>query len=121
MKTFAGLFFAVLILASSSNAFAACSSRPIAHDDIYNMPKNTTLSILYSHLILNDDDPDLGSGDSIFAYVVGAPSTGSYCGIAPDGVCYQPPTNFTGLVSIPSQTEDECGNVDGSDILIFVQ
>lgn len=121
MKTFAGLFFALLLMASSSNAFAACSNRPTAHDDVYNMAKNTTLSIYYSNLSANDTDPDTSTGDTLSAYVVGAPSTGGYCGIAPDGVCYQPPTNFTGLVSIPAQVEDDCGNTDGSDILIFVQ
>ena len=121
MKTFAGLLFAVLVLASSSDAFAACSNRPTAHNDVYNMAKNTTLSILFSTLAANDTDPDKSTGDTLSAYVIGPPSTGTYCGIAPDGVCYQPPTNFTGLVAIPYQVEDDCGNTDGGDVLIFVQ
>ncbi|HEV2845566.1 MAG TPA: hypothetical protein VG477_12015 [Thermoanaerobaculia bacterium] len=122
MKTFAGLFFAVLVLASSSNAFAACTARPIAHDDVYNMPRNTNLSILFNDLVLNDDDTDVDAGmDSLSAWFSGPLSAGTICGIGPDGFCYRPPTNFTGLVSIPFEVQDNCGNVDGSDILIFVQ
>jgi hypothetical protein len=119
MKTFAGLFFATMVLASSSNAFAACSTPPIAHADAYNMPKNTYIIVYFNDLVLNDYDPDVNAGmDSLSAF--GIPSSG-VCGVGPTGFCYAPPTNFTGLVSIPYQVEDTCGNKDGGDILIFVQ
>lgn len=119
MKTFAGVCFATLFLVSASAAFSVCSSPPTANTDVYNMAKNTTLSIFNRDLVLNDTDPD--AGDSLFAYVSGYPSSGSWCGIAPDGYCYQPPTNFTGLVAIPYTTQDTCNNTDGGTILIFVQ
>lgn len=117
MKTLSKILFAGLILAPLSSAFAVCNTPPIANTDVYNMPKNTLLSILHSQIVANDYD---ANGDPLNAYVSGVPSTGSFCGIAPDGVCYQPPTNFTGLVSIPYQLTDGCNTVGGT-ILVNVQ
>lgn len=117
MKTFAKLFFAGLILAPFSNPAAACNTPPIANTDVYNIAKNTIVNIYHSTLKANDTD---ANGDPLSAYVSGVPSTGYFCGIAPDGVCYQPPTNFTGLVSIPYQLTDGCNTVGGT-ILVYVQ
>jgi hypothetical protein len=118
MKIFAGLIFVALALLSSSSAFANCTNAPIAHADVYNMAKNTTITIFYSNLVANDTDAD---GDPLTARVTGGPSTGFFCGSVPGtAFCYAPPTNFTGLVSIPYEVSDGC-NVDGGDILIFVQ
>lgn len=117
MKTFAKLFFAGLILAPFSNPAAACNTPPIANTDVYNIAKNTFVNIYHSTLKANDTD---ANGDPLSAYVSGVPSTGTFCGIAPDGVCYTPPTNFTGLVSIPYQLTDGC-NVVGGTVLVFVQ
>ena len=117
MKTFATLLFATLTLAPFASPAFACNTPPIAHTDTYNMPKNTILSIYHSAIVANDTD---ANGDPLNAYVSGVPSTGSFCGIAPDGVCYQPPTNFTGLVSIPYQLTDGCNTVGGT-ILVNVQ
>ncbi|HEX6898384.1 MAG TPA: Ig-like domain-containing protein [Thermoanaerobaculia bacterium] len=119
MKTFAGFCFATLFLVSASSAFAVCSSPPTANTDVYNMAKNTTLNIFDADLALNDTDPD--AGDSLTSYVSGYPSSGSWCGVAPGGWCYQPPTNFTGLVAIPYTVQDTCNNTDGGTILIYVQ
>jgi hypothetical protein len=119
VKTFAGLLFVALTLVSAPNAFAACTTPPIAHADAYNMAKNTYIIIYFNDLTLNDYDPDVSAGmDSLSAF--GIPATG-VCGVAPNGFCYQPPANFTGLVSIPYTVTDQCGNNDGGDILIFVQ
>jgi hypothetical protein len=117
MKTFAKLFFAGLILAPFSNPAAACNTPPIANTDVYNIAKNTIVNIYHSAIVANDTD---ANGDALSAYVSGVPSTGYFCGIAPDGVCYQPPTNFTGLVSIPYQLTDGCNTVGGT-ILVYVQ
>lgn len=109
---------ACLSLVTASSAFAVCSTPPIAHTDVYNIAKNTFVNIYDSAIVANDTDAD--AGDTLDAGVSGAPSTGTFCGIGPDGVCYAPPTNFTGLVSIPYQVTDTCNNVDGGTILVFV-
>lgn len=116
MKTAVG-FFVGLILLSSANAFANCAHAPVAHTDVYNIAKNTFVNIYDGTLKANDTDAD---GDSLTSYISGAPSTGSWCGVAPDGYCYQPPTNFTGLVSIPYSVTDGCNTVGGT-VLIYVQ
>ena len=110
---------AVLIafLGATANASAQCNNPPIAHDDVYNMSANTTLSIFDADLDDNDHDPD---GDPVSAFVAGPPSVGSFCGVGPTGVCYQPPSGFTGLVAIPQDATDGCTTV-GADILVFVQ
>lgn len=119
MKAFAGFCFVALFLVSASGAFAVCSTPPTANTDVYNMAKNTYLYIFDRDLALNDTDPD--AGDSLTSYVSGYPSSGGWCGIGPGGYCYQPPTNFTGLVAIPYTVQDTCNNTDGGTILIFVQ
>jgi hypothetical protein len=118
MRTLVSFFVACLALGTAANAFAVCSTPPIANTDVYNIAKNTTVSIYDSAIVANDTDAD--AGDTLRAGVSGAPSVGYFCGIAPDGVCYSPPTNFTGLVSIPYQVVDTCNNVDGGTILVFV-
>ncbi len=111
------LMVMVAFLGFAATASANCTNPPVAHDDVYNMSMNGTINIYFADLASNDTDAD---GDSLSAYVSGAPSTGSFCGIAPTGVCYQPPTGFTGLVSIPYEVTDGC-NTDGGDVFIFVQ
>ena len=55
------------------------------------------------------------------AYNMSAGTTpGSYCGIGPGGVCYQPPAGFTGIVTIPYEVTDGCTTV-GGDVIILVQ
>lgn len=98
-------------------ARASCAHAPVAVTDVFNMPRNTLLTILDSTLASNDTDADL---DTLHAGIAGAPTYGSYCGIGPDGVCYQPPTNFTGLDAIPYAVTDGCTYTNGT-ILIFVQ
>jgi hypothetical protein len=117
MRIPAGRLFVGLLLLSSSSVFAVCNHAPVANTDVYNMAKNTTLSIYDGTLKNNDTDAD---GDALTSYISGAPSTGSWCGVAPDGYCYQPPTNFTGLVSIPYSVTDGCNTVGGT-VLIYVQ
>jgi len=109
--------FLLLTLLAPSVSLAVCNTAPIANTDVYNIPKNTTVSIYDSDLKANDTD---ANGDPLNAYVSGAPSSGSFCGIGPGGVCYQPPTNFTGLVSIPYELTDGC-NVVGGTVLVNVQ
>lgn len=110
-------FVAIVGLTFSASASADCTNAPIAHDDVYNISANTTVSIFHSTLDNNDTDAD---GDTISAYVSGAPSVGSFCGIGPGGVCYQPPSGFTGLVVIPQEATDGCHTV-GADIFVYVQ
>jgi hypothetical protein len=113
----AGRFFVVLILLSASSALAVCNNPPTANTDVYNMPKNTLLNIYDGTLKANDTDPN---GDPLTSYISGYPSSGSWCGVAPNGYCYQPPTNFTGLVAIPYEVTDGCNTVGGT-VLIYVQ
>ena len=118
MKRSLILAFVVLVgLTFSASASADCTNAPIAHDDVYNISANSTVDIFHSVLDNNDTDAD---GDTLSAYISGAPSTGSFCGIAPNGVCYQPPSGFTGLVVIPYEVTDGCHTV-GGDVLVFVQ
>jgi hypothetical protein len=117
MKTLSALLFAGLMLAPLSSASAVCNTPPIANTDVYNIAKNSFVNIYHSAIVANDTD---ANGDALSAYVSGVPSTGNFCGIAPDGVCYAPPTNFTGLVSIPYQLTDGCNTVGGT-ILVYVQ
>jgi len=117
MKSFASFFFVGLFLLTAASAFAVCNTPPIANADVYNIPKNTTVTILDASLKTNDTD---ANGDPLSSFVSGPPTSGSFCGIGPGGVCYQPPTNFTGLVAIPYQLSDGC-NVVGGTVLVFVQ
>ena len=117
MRMPAGRLFAGLILLSSTSALAVCNTPPIANTDVYNIAKNTSVNIFDADLKLNDTD---ANGDPLTSYVSGAPSTGSWCGVGPTGYCYQPPTNFTGLVAIPYSLSDGCSTVGGT-VLIFVQ
>jgi hypothetical protein len=117
MRMSAGRFFVGLILLSSSSALAVCNNPPTANTDVYNIAKNTNLNIYDGTLKANDTDPN---GDPLTSYISGYPSSGSWCGVAPDGYCYQPPTNFTGLVSIPYSLTDGCNTVGGT-VLIYVQ
>lgn len=117
MRTSAGRFFVGLILLSSSSALAVCNNPPTANTDVYNMAKNTTLDIYDGTLKANDTDPN---GDPLTSYISGYPSSGGWCGVAPNGYCYQPPTNFTGLVAIPYSLTDGCNTVGGT-VLIYVQ
>jgi hypothetical protein len=117
MKTLTKALFAGLMLAPLSSAFAVCNRPPIAHANVYNIAKNTIVSIFDSAVVANDTDPD---GDPLSTSVSGPPSVGSFCGIGPGGICYQPPTNFTGLVTIPYNLTDGC-NIIGDNVLVFVQ
>jgi large repetitive protein len=117
MRMSAGRFFVGLILLSSSSVLAVCNTPPIANTDVYNIAKNTTVNIFDGTLKANDTD---ANGDPLTSYISGAPSTGSWCGVGPTGYCYQPPTNFTGLVAIPYALTDGCNTVGGT-VLIFVQ
>jgi hypothetical protein len=117
MKILASLAVIGLAFLFTPAAALACNNPPTANTDVYNMAKNTILSIYHSTLKANDTDPE---GDPLSAYVSGPPTTGSFCGIAPDGVCYQPPTNFTGLVAIPYSLSDGCNTVGGT-VLVNVQ
>jgi len=117
MKTLAGLVFVGLLLLSAASAHAVCNTLPIANTDVYNIPRNTSVNILHSAIKANDTD---ANGDPLSASISGAPTTGSYCGIAPDGVCYAPPTNFVGLVAIPYNLSDGCNTVGGT-VLVNVQ
>lgn len=117
MKMSAARLCAGLVLLSSSSAFAVCNTPPIAVTDVYNIPRNTSVNIFDATLRANDKD---ANGDPLSSSVSGAPSTGTWCGIGPTGVCYQPPTNFTGLVVIPYDLSDGCNTVGGT-VLVFVQ
>jgi hypothetical protein len=117
MRMSAGRFFVGLFLLSASSAMAVCNNPPTANTDVYNMAKNTTLNIFDGTLKANDTDPN---GDPLTSYISGYPSSGSWCGVAPDGYCYQPPANFTGLVAIPYSVTDGCNTVGGT-VLIYVQ
>ena len=117
MKSFASLCFVGLSLLTPSSALAVCNTPPIANTDVYNIPKNTNITILDANLRANDTD---ANGDPLSSSVSGPPTTGGFCGIGPGGFCYQPPTNFTGLVAIPYQLSDGC-NVVGGTVLVFVQ
>lgn len=81
------------------------------------MTRNTTLSIFDSTLTSNDLD---GDGDALSGGVLASPQYGFFCGIGPGGVCYQPPTNFWGLDTIPYYVTDGCTTTYGT-ILIFVK
>ena len=98
-------------------SYAACTNKPVAVTDVFNMTRNTSLTILNSTLKSNDLDFD---GDALSAEVAGAPKNGSYCGISPSGVCYLPNTNFWGLDSISYAVTDGCSTTYGT-ILIFVK
>jgi large repetitive protein len=117
MKTLAGLVFVGLFLLSASSALAVCNTPPIANTDVYNIPRNTNVTILDANLKANDTD---ANGDPLSSSVSGPPTTGGFCGIGPGGVCYAPPTNFVGLVAIPYQLSDGC-NVVGGTVLVNVQ
>ncbi|HEY3571935.1 MAG TPA: Ig-like domain-containing protein [Thermoanaerobaculia bacterium] len=117
MRMPAGRLFAGLILLSSTSALAVCNTPPIAVTNVYNIAKNTTVSIYDSDIVANDTD---ANGDPLSVSLSGSPSTGTWCGIGPTGVCYQPPTNFTGLVAIPYNLSDGCNTV-GETVLVFVQ
>src|SRR5262245_48955988 len=84
MRMSTGCFFVGLILLASSSALAICNNPPTANTDVYNMAKNTTLSIYDGTLKANDTDPN---GDPLTSYISGYPSSGSWCGVAPDGYC----------------------------------
>ena len=106
----------VIATFASVPSYAVCTNKPIAVTDVFNMSKNTTLTILDATLVGNDID---GDGDTLSGGVLAAPTYGSFCGIGPGGVCYQPPTNFTGLDQIPYYVTDGCSTTYGT-ILIFV-
>jgi hypothetical protein len=86
-------FLVILTIATLASlpAYATCTNKPIAVTDVFNMTRNTTLSILNSTLASNDIDLD---GDALSAGIAAPPKFGTFCGIAPDGFCYQPNTNF---------------------------
>ncbi len=106
-----------LVALLSASAHAVCNGTPTANTDVYNIAKNTTVNIYHNDLKANDTDPE---SDALSAYISGYPTAGGWCGIGPDGVCYQPPTGFTGLVSIPYAVTDNCTS-DGGTVLVFVQ
>jgi hypothetical protein len=106
-----------LLCLAAAPSYAVCTNKPIAVTDVFNMNRNTTLSILNSTLKSNDLDFD---GDVLSAGVAAPPKYGSFCGIGPDGFCYQPNTNFWGLDSISYYVTDGCSTTYGT-VLIFVK
>jgi hypothetical protein len=117
-KVFAALVFSCF-LGSATAGYAQCAGNlpPRAHDNVYTMNANTNISIFFNDVKANDVDPE---GATLSAFPDGGPSQGSFCGIAPNGICFRPPAGFTGLIVIPFVVSDPCHTV-AQDVLILVR
>jgi hypothetical protein len=84
----------------------AVNDPPVAVDDSYSTPENTTLTIGVPGVLENDNDPD---NDPLTAIVVSNPSVGTLT-LNPDGsFTYVPETDYTGPVTfiyVASDGED---------------
>src|SRR5262249_35829203 len=83
---------------------------PVATDDTYNLPAESTLTGSAPGLLANDVDPD---GLPLTAQLVSGPAHGSFVLNADGSFSYTPDPGFRGTDSIPYQASDgtRTGNV----------
>jgi VCBS repeat-containing protein len=76
---------------------------PMAVNDDYTTPEDTTLSIPAPGVLLNDSDAD---GDALNALLISGPANGTLVLDANGSFTYAPATNFTGLDSFTYRAND---------------
>ncbi|MFO1513416.1 MAG: Ig-like domain-containing protein [Verrucomicrobiota bacterium] len=89
---------------------------PVAQDDFYTTPEDTTLIIADPGVLLNDSDPE---GDAITASIITGPTNGLITLNTNGGFTYTPNTNFLGLDSFTYRAGD--GQLDSAPATVQIQ
>lgn len=91
---------------------------PVATDDSYSTPANTTLTVDAAHGVLaNDSDPD---GDALTARIVNTAPAGTLF-LYPDGhLLYIPPNGFVGTVQFTYEANDGFADSNLTTVMITV-
>ncbi len=93
---------------------------PIAQNDTFNVPVNSTNNEL--NVLANDTDPDLGNGDSISITAVTTPDGGGSAVIgspcAANTICYTPPADTTSSESFSYTIQDSTGRSSNATVMM---
>jgi VCBS repeat-containing protein len=90
---------------------------PIAFDDYYTTPEDTTLNVVPPGVLSNDTDPE---GGSLTAQIVQGPSVGSLSFSDDGSFTYEPVANFTGTDSFTYTATSTAGLAASATVTIEV-
>jgi hypothetical protein len=97
-------------------SLAAVNAAPVAADDAYATPRNTTLAVPPPGVLGNDTDAD---GDVLTAVLVGGPQNGTLQ-LNPDGsFVYDPTAGFVGADSFTYRVVDPSGATSGAATVVI--